>query len=144
VNYLPRVDRPNEVMVGRLFAQGGLSHVRPGTDGVMRDRVRVRHRSLVWEPSVLVMPHPGTLEVEVANEDEVVHIGYFPDGAADRVLVLPARTAGRVRVTLDAPGIYTFADGVADNSGRGMLGIIIVEGESPAEARLDRPRQPRP
>lgn len=144
VGYLPRVDHPNEAVLGRLFAQGGLSRAEMGADGVMRDRVRVRLHAMLWEPAVVVLPRPGTVEIEVANEDEGVHIAYFPDDAADQVLVLPPGTAGRVRVTLDAPGMYTFADPTSNNAGQGMLGIILVEGDVPPEARIARPPQPRP
>lgn len=145
VNYLPNVDQPNEAVLGRLFAQGGLSHARVHPDGVMRDRMRVRLQSVVWEPSILVMARPGTLELEVANEDELAHVAYFPDGdGTEEVLVLPPRTAGRVRITLDGPGMYTFADGVSNAAGQGMIGIILVEGDVPAHARLQRSPQPRP
>ncbi|HEX8695693.1 MAG TPA: MSMEG_3727 family PQQ-associated protein [Longimicrobium sp.] len=144
VNYLPKVDHPNEALLGRLFAHGGLSRAEVGADGVMRSRLRVRMHAMLWEPAVIVLPRPGTLEVEVANEDEGAHIAYFPDDAADQVLVLPAGKAGRVRVNLDAPGMYTFADPISNNSGQGMLGIIIVEGDVPPEARIARPPQRRP
>lgn len=144
VDYLPRLDSPNDAVVGRLFAQGGLSHARLGPDGVMRDRVRVRVGKVVWEPSILVLPRGGTLEVEVTNEDENTHIAYFPSRGANQVLVLPPHSAGRLRISLSDPGLYTFADGVSNTSGRGMLGVIIVEGETPGTARLERPRQPRP
>jgi PQQ system protein len=144
INYLPEVDHPNKALVGRLFAHGGLSRAVAGRDGVMRDRIRVRHHGLVWEPAIIVMSAPGTLELEVANEDEGAHIAYFPDQGADQVLVLPARTAGRVRVHLDAVGMYTFADVVSNEAGRGLLGIIVVEGEVPEHARIDRRAQRRP
>ena len=70
IDYLPEVDKPNQGIIGRLFAHGGLSHARVGPDGIMRDRVRVRLRGGVWEPAIIVLPRPGTLELEVANEDE--------------------------------------------------------------------------
>lgn len=144
VDYLPRIDHPNKAIVGRLFAQGGLSRARLGSDGVMRDRIRVRHRAAVWEPSIVVLPRGGELELMVSNEDEGTHIAYFPSNGTNQVLVLPAHTAGRVRVRLDDPGLYSFADGVSNNAGQGMLGVIIVEGDVPADARIERPRQQRP
>ena len=39
VNYLPKVDDPNEAIVARLFAHGGLSRASLGSDGVFRDRI---------------------------------------------------------------------------------------------------------
>ena len=49
-----------------------------------------------------------------------------------------------LRIRLDQPGMYWFGCPVANHAGRGMLGLILVSGEVPPEARLDRPRQPRP
>jgi PQQ system protein len=144
VNYLPEVDHPNQATIGRLFAHGGLSRAKAGADGVMRARLRVRHHAVVWEPAVIVLSRPGTAELEVANEDEGAHVAYFPHQGADQVLVLPPRSAGRVRIHLDSPGMYTFADVVSNDAGEGMLGIILVEGEVPAEAHLARPAQRRP
>lgn len=40
--------------------------------------------------------------------------------------------------------MYFFECPVANHAGRGMVGLILVEGEVPPEARLDRPWQPRP
>lgn len=94
-NYLPELDAPNDAIVGRLFAQGGLSHARLDTNGIMRDRMRVRAGAMMWEPSILVLPRSGTLEVEVTNEDEDTHIAFFPGIVSNQVLVFPAHTAGR-------------------------------------------------
>jgi PQQ system protein len=144
VNYLPEVDHPNEALIGRLFAHGGLSHAKVGADGVMRARLRLRQHGLVWEPAVIVLSRPGEVELEVAHEDEGAHVAYFPHEGSDQVLVLGPRTAGRVRVRLDSPGMYTFADVVSNNAGQGVFGLIVVEGEVPADAKLDRPAQRRP
>jgi PQQ system protein len=45
---------------------------------------------------------------------------------------------------LDGPGYYFFGCPVANHAGRGMLGLIIVSGDAPATAKLDRPPQKRP
>ena len=47
-------------------------------------------------------------------------------------------------VRLDQPGLYSFGCPASNHAGRGMLGLAIVKGDVPAEARLDRPRMPRP
>jgi PQQ system protein len=49
-----------------------------------------------------------------------------------------------VRVTLNQPGLYWFGCPISNHAGRGMLGLIMVKGETPEEAKLDRPKQPRP
>jgi PQQ system protein len=144
VNELPAVDDPNEAIVARLFAHGGLSHADVGDDGVMRDEIRVPENELIWEPAIIVMPRAGELELEFANEDQVFHIAFLPSVGAQQVLELPVHTAGRARVRLDEPGLYWFGCPVGNHAGRGMLGLILVRGEVPAEARLDRPEQRRP
>jgi PQQ system protein len=144
VNYLPNVDEPNKALLARLFATGGLSEARAGADGVMRSSVRIRRDQLVYEPSIVVMPHAGELELAVRNEDEAVHVLYLPSNGQRQVLILPQHKGGTARLRLDEPGLYTIACPVSNHAGRGELGVIIVEGEVPAAARLDRPAQRRP
>jgi PQQ system protein len=144
VNELPHLDNPNEDILARVFATGGLSHARLGSDGVMRDRLTIRMDQLIYEPSIVVMPRAGALELEVTNGDESAHLLFAPSNGTRQTLVLPHRTAGRIRIHLDQPGLYTFACPVSNHAGRGELGVIIVKGETPAEARLDRPPQRRP
>ena len=144
VNYLPKVDDPNEAIVARLFAHGGLSHARAGSDGVFRDRVRVPKDEYIWYPAIIVMRRAGELELEFQNEDRGFHIAFLPSVGERQVLELPSGTAGRARIKLDQPGLYWFGCPVSNHAGRGMLGLVIVEGEVPTEAKLDRPAGPRP
>ena len=144
VNYLPNVDEPNKAMLARLFATGGLSEARVGADGVMRSAMRIRLDELVYEPAIVVMPHAGEMELAVRNEDEAVHVLYLPSNGQRQVLVLPQHKGGTARIRLDEPGLYTIACVVSNHAGRGELGVIIVEGEAPTSARLDRPAQRRP
>ena len=144
VNELPRVDRQNEDVVGRLFAHGGLAHARLDDDGVMRVVVRVPPDQFIWQPAVIVMPRSGTLEIEFQNEDRFAHAAFLPSDGDHVLLGLPNHTAGRASIRLGEPGLYTFGCPVANHAGRGMLGIVLVRGDVPADARLDRPSQPRP
>ena len=144
VNELPAVDDPNEAIVGRLFPHGGLSHAKLGGDGVFRDKIRVPKNEYMWEPSVIVMEHGGDLELEFSNDDQNFHIAFLPSVGERQVLELPVHTAGRARVHLDQPGLYWFGCPVANHAGRGMLGLVMVKGTVPPDARLDRPKQPKP
>jgi PQQ system protein len=144
VNELPGLDRPNDDMVGQIFAKGGLGHAKLGKDGIMRTKVRVPPLSFLWEPAIIVMERSGELELEFQNEDQAVHIAYLPNNGERQVLYLPAHTGGRARIRLDEPGLYWFGCPVANHAGRGMLGLIIVGGETPDTAKLDRPPQKRP
>ena len=144
LNELPTVDDPNEAIVGRLFAHGGLSHARLGGDGVFRDEVRVPRHEYIWRPAIIVMERGGELELDFANEDDAFHIALMPSNGNRRLVELPVRQRGRVRVRLDQPGYYWFGCPVSNHAGRGMLGLVLVKGEVPAEAKLDRPKMPRP
>ena len=144
VNELPNVDHQNKEIIGQLFAQGGLGHAKEGTDGIMRVTVHIPDGHLLWEPAVIVMPRAGRLEVEFQNNDRFFHLPYMPSNGDRQILELPTHTAGRVTVEFDEPGLYMFQDGVANFAGRGMLGVILVPGEVPEEAKLDRPKQRRP
>jgi PQQ system protein len=144
VNYLPEVDDPNEAIVARLFAHGGLSHAERGSDGVFRDRIRVPKNEYIWQPAIVVMERAGELELEFQNEDEAVHMAFLPSTGERETLVLPVHSGGRARIRLDQPGLYWFGCPVSNHAGRGMLGLVIVEGDVPAQAKLDRPKQRRP
>jgi PQQ system protein len=57
---------------------------------------------------------------------------------------LPVYSRGRVTLNLDGPGQYWFSSNIGNDEGRGLIGAIVVLGDVPPEARLDRPPQPRP
>lgn len=144
VNTLPDVDDPNEAIVARLFAHGGLSHAELGRDGVFRDKIWVPENEFIWKPAIIRMPRGGELELEFHNVDQNFHMAFVPSQPERQLLHLPVRTGGRVRIRLDQPGLYWFGCPVSDHAGRGMLGLIMVGGEVPEAARLDRPKQKRP
>jgi PQQ system protein len=144
LNELPNLDEPNEAMVGRLFATGGASRAALGDDGIWRDRIRVPKDEYLWYPAIIIMQRGGTLELDITNEDHRPHAALMPSNGERQMLELPAQTRGLVRVTLDQPGLYWFGCPVANHANRGMLGFVLVKGEVPPEARLDRPRQPQP
>lgn len=68
----------------------------------------------------------------------------MPSEGDRQVLPLPVGTGGNLRVRLTQPGLYWFGCHVSNHAGRGMLGLVIVKGEVPQEAKVDRPRQRRP
>jgi PQQ system protein len=145
VNELPNVDAQNKEIIGRLFVHGGLSHAKESADGVMRDRIRIPAGEFIWKPAIIVMARPGELELDIANEDNFSHhAAILPSNGDKQFLMLPIHTRGKATVQLDGPGYYWFGCPVGNHAGRGMLGLIIVRGDVPDEARLDRPKQPRP
>ena len=144
VNELPNVDEPNKAIVARLFAHGGLSRASRGNDGVFRSRIYVPKNQYIWYPAIVTMDRGGELELEFSNDDVVTHAAFVPSDGDRQVLMLPVGQAGKVRVTLNNPGLYWFGCPISNHAGRGMLGLVIVKGEVPGEAKLDRPQQRRP
>jgi PQQ system protein len=145
VNELPEVDQPNEEMVGRLFAHGGLGHAVRGSDGVYRAKIRVPAGQYIWEPAIIVMKEAGELELDFANHDPFsYHAAILPSNGGREFLMLPMHKRGTARLQLNGPGYYFFGCPVANHAGRGMLGLIIVSGDVAATGKLDRPGQTRP
>ena len=144
VNFLPSIDHQNEATLGRLIGTGGLTHAERDSAGFMRARVRIPRDQFIWRPSVVVMPEGGVLELEFSNEDPVLHQALITSEGGKQFLDILPRSRGVAHVRLDQPGMYSFGCPVGNHTGRGMVGIIIVRGQVPAEARLDRPPMPRP
>ena len=144
VNELPATDQVNEEMIGRLFAHGGAADATVGDDGVMHAAVRVPLDRYLWEPAIIIMPKGGEIEIEFSNDDRQVHMAFLPSNGGRELLNIPVHERGRARLRLDQPGYYFFGCPVMNHAGRGMLGFIIVRGDTPASARLDRPAQRRP
>jgi PQQ system protein len=144
VNFLPEVDGQNKAMVGRLFAHGGLGHAKRQADGSHRFSVRIPSGQFIWRPAIIVMGHGGDLDIDIENEDDYsYHAVFLPNNGGRVAMMLPQKQTKSTRITLNAPGMYWFGCPVANHAGRGMLGLIIVRGEVPDEAKLDRPRQKR-
>jgi PQQ system protein len=144
INELPGLDRQNKAILGRLFVHGGLGYARKGRDDRLRAQVRIPRHAYVWKPSVIVMPHGGDLEIEVVNDDPSPHAAVLPSNGDKQWLWLPVYSRGTATLNLDGPGYYWFASAIENDQGRGLTGVILVLGDVPAEARLDRPKQPRP
>ncbi len=144
VNELPNLDEPDKEIVARLAGSTGLDHATDGADGHMHATLHVPPGQFVWSPSVLVLPHAGTIDIEVQNADENPHALMIAADGERMMLTVASHSAGRATVHLGQPGLYTFACPVANHGGRGMLGFVIVAGDTPADARLERPAQRRP
>ena len=144
VDDLPELAKQNGATVGRLLAQGSIGHAEEGSDGRMRASLRVVPDELIWEPSILVMPHGGELELELINDDLNTHCVLLPSNGDKQFLWMPILSRGSATLKLDGPGQYWFSSPMGNDEGRGLVGAIVVMGEVPPEARLDRPQQTRP
>jgi len=138
------LDRQNKASLGRLLASGNIGHAEEAADGCMRAEIRIPPDKLIWDPSILVIPRGGDIEIEFFNDDTNTHCALLPCNGESRWIWLPVYSRGKVTLNLDGPGCYWYSSNVGNDEGRGMFGALVVLGNVPPEARLDRPDQPRP
>ena len=138
------LDKQNGVTLGRILGRGSVGQAEEGSDGKMRATVRIPPDELVFEPRVLIMPHGGDLELEIINDDNNSHCAVLPCNGDSQFIWLVNFSKGRANLNLDGPGYYWYGSRTGNDEGRGLTGTIVVGGDVPDEARLDRPPQPRP
>jgi PQQ system protein len=138
------LDRQNGATLGRVLANGNVAQAEEGPDGRMRATIKIRPDELIWDPSVLVLPHGGDLDLELVNDDLNTHCALLPSNGDSQFIWLVNHSRGTASLNLDGPGYYWFGSPTGNDEGRGLTGAIVVLGEVPPEARLDRPAQPRP
>jgi PQQ system protein len=141
---LQELGKQNGATIGRLLATGKVGHAEEGPDGRMHARVRIPPDELAWEPAVLVLPHGGELELELVNDDLNTHCALLPSNGDSQFLWMVNHSRGTAMLKLDGPGYYWYSSPTGNDEGRGLTGAIVVMGDAPPEARLDRPKQPRP
>jgi len=138
------LDSQNTASLGRLLNTGNIAEAREREDGVMTATIRINPDELCWDPSILVLPHGGDLELELINDDLNTHCALLPSNGDRKFIWLVNHSRGTARLNLDGPGYYWYSSPSGNDEGRGLTGVIVVLGEVPPEARLDRPTQPRP
>ena len=136
--------KQNGATIGRLLANGNIGRAEEGPDGRMRARIRIPVDQLVWDPAVLVMPHGGDIELELINDDKNTHCALLPSNGDSQFIWLVNQSRGTATLNLDGPGYYWYGSRTGNDEGGGLTGTIVVSGEVPDEAKLDRPPQPRP
>jgi PQQ system protein len=141
---VPDLDQQNGATLGRILGRGKVGQAEEGPDGKMRATVRIPEDELVYEPGVLVLPHGGELELELINDDKNTHCAVLPSNGDVQFIWLVNHSKGKANLVLDGPGYYWYGSRTGNDEGRGLTGAIVVQGDAPEEARLDRPPQPRP
>lgn len=138
------LDAQNKAALGRVLGTGRIAEATEDSDGRMRATIRINPDELTWDPSILVMPHGGDIELELINDDQNTHCALLPSNGDRKFIWLVNHSKGRATLNLDGPGYYWFSSPTGNDEGRGLTGAIVVLGDAPPEARLDRPAQPRP
>lgn len=138
------LNKQNSGTIGRLLNAGNIARAEDGPEGRMKGQIRINPDELIFDPSVLVLPHGGTVDLELFNDDLNTHCMLFPSNGDRQFIWLVNHSRGTATLNLDGPGYYWFSSPTGNDEGRGLTGAIVVLGDTPPEARLDRPDQPRP
>jgi PQQ system protein len=138
------LDKQNGVTLGRILGRGTVGQAEEGPDGVMRATIRIPEDELVYEPGVLVVPHAGTVELTLINDDKNTHCAVLPSNGDYKFIWLVNHSKGTATLELDGPGYYWYGSRSGNDEGRGLTAAIVVGGDAPPEAQIDRPPQPRP
>jgi PQQ system protein len=134
----------NKAALGNVLGTGSVAEATEDSNGRMHATIRINPDELSWDPAILVMPHGGDIDLDIINDDLNTHCALLPSNGDRQFLWLVNHSRGRATLNLDGPGYYWFSSPTGNDEGRGLTGAIVVLGDAPPEARLDRPAQPRP
>jgi PQQ system protein len=138
------LDRQNGATLGRILGRGSVGQAEDGAGGKMRATVRIPEDELVFEPGIIVLPHGGELELTLINDDKNTHCAVLPSNGDYQFIWLVNHSKGKANLTLDGPGYYWYGSRTGNDEGRGLTAAIVVQGDAPGEAKIDRPPQPQP
>jgi PQQ system protein len=138
------LDAQNKGPLGHVLGTGNIGQATERADGRMEATVRINEDELTWDPQILVLPHGGDLELTLINDDRNTHCALLPSNGDRKFIWLVNHSRGRATLNLDGPGYYWYSSPTGNDEGRGLTGAIVVLGDVPPEAKLDRPDQPRP
>lgn len=138
------LDAQNRATMGRVIGTGSIARATELPDGTMEATITIIEDQCAWDPAILVMPHGGDLKLTVINDDTNTHSALFPSNGDSKFLWLMNHSRGTATLNLDGPGYYWYSSPGGNDEGRGLTAAIVVLGDVPPEARLDRPDQPRP
>lgn len=142
--YLAELYGQNKSTIGSVLGTGSVAEATVRDDGTMEATIRIREDAMAWEPAVLVMPKAGTLELTLINDDTNTHACLLPSNGDKQFIGLLNHSQGKATLELDGPGYYWYGSPAGNDEGRGLTAAIVVSGDVPPEAKLDRPPQPRP
>ncbi|MCD2194931.1 copper oxidase [Actinomycetospora endophytica] len=138
------LDGQNRTALGRLLGTGSVGYGEKGSDGIMRATVRIPEDELIWEPSILVFPEGGEVELTLINDDKNTHCAVLPNNGDPKIIWLVNHSKGTARLSLGGPGTYYYGSTTGNDEGRGLTAALVFGGEVPDSAKIDRPPQPRP
>ncbi len=140
---LAEINGHNKAALGTVLATGSIAKATERADGTMEATIRIAEDGC-FEPAILILPHGGTVELTLINDDKNTHACLLPSNGDKQFIGLVNHSKGRATLELDGPGYYWYGSPAGNDEGKGLTAAIVVTGEVPPEAKLDRPAQPRP
>ncbi|MGI8312059.1 MSMEG_3727 family PQQ-associated protein [Saccharopolyspora hattusasensis] len=141
---LAEISGQNKAAIGAVLGTGSIGKATERADGTMEATIRIPEDAMAWEPGILILPHGGIVELTIINDDKNTHACLLPSNGERQFIGLLNHSKGSATLELDGPGCYWYGSPAGNDEGRGLTGAIVVTGEVPPEAKLDRPAQPRP
>ena len=86
----------------------------------MRATIRIPEDELVYEPGILMVPHGGTIELELINDDKNTHCAVLPSNGDYKFIWLVNHSKGKANLVLDGPGYYWYGSRTGNDEGRGL------------------------
>ncbi len=99
------LDAQNTASLGRVLGTGNIGQATERADGRMQAQIRIPPDELVWDPSILVMPHGGDIDLEIINDDKNTHCALLPSNGDRKFIWLVNHSKGRATLNLDGPGL---------------------------------------
>ena len=137
------LDKQNGVTLGRILGRGTVGQAEEGSDGMMRATVRIPEDELVYEPGILIMPHGGTLELTLINDDKNTHCAVLPSNGDYMFIWLVNHSKGTATLELDGPGYYWYGSRSGNDEGRGLTAAIVVGRRRPTRGSASTARRNR-
>src|SRR6201999_3930125 len=85
----------NRASIGQVLGTGNIGQATERSDGRMEATVRIRPDTLSWDPSILVVPHGGDIELELINDDLNTHCALLPSNGDRKFIWLVNHSRGR-------------------------------------------------
>jgi PQQ system protein len=141
---LAELQGQNKAAIGSVLGTGSIAKATERADGTMEATIRIPEDALAFEPGILILPHAGIVELTIINDDTNTHACLLPSNGDKQFIGLVNHSKGRATLELDGPGYYWYGSPAGNDEGKGLTAVIVVSGDVPPEAKLDRPAQPRP
>src|ERR1700743_1264674 len=91
---LPELAKQNGATIGRLLANGNVGRAEEKSGGRMSAQIRIPPDQLAFDPTVLILPHGGELELELINDDDNTHCALLPSNGDSQFIWMVNHSRG--------------------------------------------------